>query len=319
MPIQSHFRRAMIVAFLLTPFGAPAESVPSSTSDADRTPVLRVFALPGYQVRSFQKAVIGEIHFDPATNLSVAMLASDVSGPCSSTLPMPAPDPSVFDGKASASWRIEGTLLSTDGDRATIDVRWRRRIHRRQALVEGETMGEQRITLQDGATGILDVVRAAPGAERVCGSFAIGIELGFRSSTAHLVNTGIDYDLWLVDRSSRNPATPARTRASAHHDQEATYVFPPVKLMSSVGEVSLNVSGAVTGRARTDGTIDISLDTWQSYSVQGGGFGRGGRKRVVVQAGETVEFELPEDLRAGLPPDLRQHPFGLRVTATRLW
>jgi hypothetical protein len=38
-----------------------------------------------------------------------------------------------------------------------------------------------------------------------------------------------------------------------------------------------------------------------------------------VQSGETIEFELPEPLKAKLPPDLQQHDYALRVTTERLW
>lgn len=73
------------------------------------------------------------------------------------------------------------------------------------------------------------------------------------------------------------------------------------------------------GRVRTDGTIDLLIDTSQGYARESSVVSGGGRKRLVVTPGETVELELPEVLRERLPADLRQHAFGLRVTAARLW
>ena len=212
-------------------------------------PVLRVFALPGYQVRTFQNAPGGELIFEPGSEgLAETVLASDVSGPCSSTLSMRVSGVSPYEGPASASWVVKARLVSTEGDRATVDVRWQRTVHRAGLLREGDASVETRLTLQDGASGILDVVRAAPGAEGACASFAVGIELGFRSFATEVRDAGIGYDIWLVDCDWEHPARPVRTRASARHDERAAYVFPPVRLTGSPEDVTFTAQGTVMGR-----------------------------------------------------------------------
>ena len=98
------------------------------------------------------------------------------------------------------------------------------------------------------------------------------------------------------------------------------YGFPPVTLAGASGPVTVGQSGVVTGRARRDGTIDLTFDAEQwirdARNVRSGG----GRKRLLVRPGETIEFELPDAQKAKLPPDLQQqHDFVMRVTTERLW
>ncbi|MEO6008287.1 MAG: hypothetical protein ABIU38_09510 [Vicinamibacteraceae bacterium] len=231
---------------------------------------------------------------------------------------MPAGDLAAFDKTASAAWRVQALPISVDGDEATVEVRWSRRVPRPGLLVEGNLERVQRLTLRDGARGILDVVHAAGNAPGVCESFGIAVELRF-GSRADELRAGLGFDLWLVDRSAHGSSVPLRARTQAGQGQDATYGFPPLKLSGSAGEGSIFVDGVVSGRARTDGTIDLIFDTKQYIGDARGFRGADGRKRLVVRSGETIEFELSEPLRAKLPPELQRRDFALRVTTSRLW
>jgi hypothetical protein len=295
------------------------ESRAQSSGFAGQSPLvphLHVFALPGFQTRAPGQGTTGVIALVPeASDFWAVSLESDTRGPCSNGLQMPAA-PLGTHPNASAEWRVQATPVSSDGEQATVDVRWERRVPQPGLLLEGDLVQERRLVLRDRGRGILDVVRRSGNAPAVCDSFAIGVELRF-SSLDDVEDAGLGYDLWLIDRASGDAVGRARTQARQGAD--ATYAFASQKLTSAAGDVSVTISGTVTGRARNDGSIDLTFDTQQGVARRGGTRSDGGRKRMPVRAGETIEFEMPKALKALLPEDLRQHDYALRVTTERLW
>jgi hypothetical protein len=77
------------------------------------------------------------------------------------------------------------------------------------------------------------------------------------------------------------------------------------------------------GRARSDGSIDLAVETWRGLMQEDRSRhfgGSGGRKRLIVRPGETVEFELPAlDGRIHGAQVATWHRTAIRVTARRLW
>jgi hypothetical protein len=135
-----------------------------------------------------------------------------------------------------------------------------------------------------------------------------------------VADAGLGFDLWLIDRGSPRSAAPVRVQTQARQGEDAKYTFPPLKFPGATGDMTLTVDGVVTGRARTNGSIDLTFDTEQSAgNARGWSSDGGGRKRLLVRPDETIEFQLPETLKAKLPPELRNHDFALRVTTSRLW
>jgi hypothetical protein len=308
---------AVLLAALTVPLRTAAQ--PSAPDVLKRTPVVYVFGMPGFNARAFPNAAGAEIALAAGEEPFTAVtLQSDVGGACYNRLQAPALPSGRFDETASAEWRFEAAPVSDDGEEATFDVKLERRVPRPGRLLESTYSETRRLTMRDGSRGILDFVRAVPGAPGVCETFAIVVELGFRSMKADVEQAGLGFDLWLVDRMSSS-ASLGRTRVEATQGQELTYGFAPVALNGASGEVRVFVSGAVKGRARRDGLIDLVIDTTHTVSTTGGNTSGGGRKRIAVRPGETIEFELPEPLKAKLPLDLRQHDFALRVTAERRW
>lgn len=310
---------ALLFVALGSSFHTAAQPAPPVHS-ARVVPMLGVYAMPGFKSRAPGLGAGGVIPLDleqSTAPFNTATIQSDRSGHCSHSLQMPARDLGTFDQTASAEWRIEATPVKIDADEATVDIRWSRRVPRPGVLMEHSIVRQERLTLRDRARGILDVVRAAGQTPGVCETFAIAIELRF-ASPADEQDAGLGFDLWLIDRGAPS-STPMRVRTQASQGADATYRFPPLKLTGSTGDVTLSSSGVVTGRARRDGTIDLTFDTKQTVADRSNVRDGGGRKRLIVRSGETIEFELPDPLRATLPPDLQQHDFALRVTTERLW
>ena len=170
-------RRAGLVVSHRRAAGAPA-------STTRVVPTLGIYAMPGFKYRAPGLGAGGVIPLDPeesAAPFNAVTIQSDASGHCTNSLQMPAADLGAFDQTASAAWRIEATPVTIDGDEATVDVRWSRRVPRSGVLLERSVEREERLTLRDGARGILDVVRAAGQTPGVCESFAIAVELRFGS------------------------------------------------------------------------------------------------------------------------------------------
>jgi hypothetical protein len=150
---------------------------------------------------------------------------------------------------------------------------------------------------------------------------ALGVQLGFRVPGEEVRDAGLAYDVWLVAAGDTDRSRPIRTTTSASQHDPARFVFPPIELDSGV---TFQASGAVTGRATQDGRIDLSVDTWHGCLGERGSVGGGGRTRIAVTPGETVELRLPRRQRSTAPrvravQEACEPPFALRVTARRAW
>jgi hypothetical protein len=276
--------------------------------------------MPGFRSRAPGLGAGGVFRLDLEQSMApfnTATIQADANGHCSHSLQMPGRSVDASDETASAAWRIEATPVSIGADEATVDVRWSRRVPRPGVLFEQSVERTERLTLRDGARGILDVVRSTGKDPRACETFAIAVELRFASSLDE-DTAGLGFDLWLVDRSEPG-ATPRRVRTHGRQGADVVYGFPPIAFAGADGPVTLSMSGVVTGRARRDGFIDLTFDAQQTVHDDRGSRGGSGRKRLAVRPGETIEFELPDAERVRLPPELADHDFVMRVTTERLW
>jgi hypothetical protein len=319
--MKSTLRLALVVMCAATAGTAaqPASNAASNPAGLpERVPVLRIVAIPGFRVASFQKATGGELALIKGERSPSIAIEADAPSACWSRLSAPG-GPGIHTPNASVSWLVGASLVSVAGDEATVDLRWHRRVPRGGVLLERSLEQVDRLVLRDGARGVVDMVHAAPGVSSACSHFALGLELQFRSPGNDVMEAGLGYELWLVDRAQRSQVAAVRARAMSRQGRNAEYAFPPVSLPGANEAVSVNVSGAINGEARADGSIELNVDYWQGVSTEKRGSASGGRKRLTVRDGETVEFELPAELRAKLPEDLRQHDFALRVTTERLW
>jgi hypothetical protein len=337
---SSSLHRPVITATLLVflPLSAPGTGLSRSADRPDRQAQLTVRAIPGFQVPGFQKAVSASKIWDAADTTSelATWIAADFRGPCSNTLLAsaggidPATPPNDADFRnASVVWAFQARLVEMGEDEATFDVRWRREVRRAGLAAESSVPIEQRLVLREGAEGIFDVVRAEGTTEDVCSTFALGLQLTFVGRT-DVQEAGLEYDVWLVNRAPDGTQSAVRTMTSGAQGEGASFLFRPLSVraegLTPVERLRMNVSGRVVGRARRDGSIDLAVETGRSLMQEdrSNGFaGSGGRKRLIVQPDETVEFELPALAgnihTAQAAALLKGHRTAIRITARRLW
>ena len=265
---------------------------------------------------------------------SSMVIRSESQAPCASGVTTAAPGGDAgLQAPASAAdavvWKIQARLIGTSGDTATIRLRWSRNVNH-PAIVPADSITVERdYLLTDGRTGVLDLVTAAPGSGQ-CESFAITIGLRF-SSTRPERFSALSYDIWLV-QDDDGTITSDRFQSVARSGDTVNYFFRPLLYDASGVRVTSKAadgfSGYLYGTLRgtmVDGNIDLLLDGNRVYSEESLGIGSGGRKRVLVQNGETVEFELP-GLPSGRLPHvgdlsamLRGSRSAIRVTPRILW
>lgn len=254
------------------------------------------------------------------------------------------------------TWELQAQLIGGSEDGATVDLQWSSSIHDRSAFDGDPVQSERRrVQLSHGEWLPLDMLRVrdstAQGCERVY--------LSITSRVAHdrsVQDAALRHDVWLVHRDADGREVTERIRYSARQDAEVEYLFPSVfysddgrRVERDVrGGIELEISGNLRTRARRDGLIDLSLETWRRFYEQGaransalygslmwigpdeaifeedsrGIFGNGGIKLLTVRSGETIEVTLPPVTGKLKERDLSQLFAGqataLRITTTRL-
>jgi hypothetical protein len=111
---------------------------------------------------------------------------------------------------------------------------------------------------------------------------------------------------------------------TAAQGQEARFLFEPVPLAdakpaSAPQSTTMQVSGSIRGRARSDGTIEVAVDTWRGFQRDGAGVGAGSRKRLTARLGETIDLALPVELYRDASGAAAPHATAIRLTARRVW
>jgi hypothetical protein len=200
---------------------------------------------------------------------------------------------------AAAVWTISARLVSSEEDRATVDLRWHRAV-RQPGLVPAESIdAAQRVELRVGRRGVLDLVKGdlRRGA---CDSFAILLGLKMRPWFA-VSDGAISYDLWLVQHQVDGQETIDRFTTRGRQGGDARFFFRTLDYTAAgvhldnpaTADLRQYISGTVTGTLFDSDRIDLTIDVSQNVGHAGGTVGSGGRKRLTVQNGETVQFDLP--------------------------
>jgi hypothetical protein len=234
--------------------------------------------------------------------------------------------------QGAAAWHVEGRLVDLRQGEATIDLRWRRRINRPDLRPADSISWQQQLVLRQGDVGVLDVIRTTSQPSAGCGSFSLTYELQLAGPQA-LEDAAVAYDLWLVQQDADGERVTDRFQVTAKQGQKVDYFFRPIPYAAdghrsdtSAAAVLMNVSGAIRGRLRTDGRIDLTVDgsRWFTDAARAAGVGNQGRTMITVKPGETIEVStnLPMG-NLGTLGDLNQvfgkHRTAVRVTARRLW
>jgi hypothetical protein len=234
--------------------------------------------------------------------------------------------------RAGAAWHIEARLVELRQGEATIDVKWTRQINRSDIVPADSFTSEQRVVLREGDSRILDLIRTVRRPSTGCESFGLTYEVQFEGPRT-LSGAAIAYDLWLVQQDADGELVTDRYQVAAKQGQQVDYFFRPVPYTADgqrseggAPAILMNVSGAIRGRVRSDGNIDLMVDgtRWFTDAAATSGVGKKGRTMITIRPGETIEVgtNLPSGSLANIG-DLNQvfgrHRTAVRVTARRLW
>lgn len=236
-----------------------------------------------------------------------------------------------FENAAAAAWRVEARLVEQLDDRVTFDLRWSRRVNRTDLEPADSVTMEERLVMREGDRGVLDLLRSSRPEATACDSFGVTYELTL-DGPQHLREAAIGYDLWMLRRSATGALRSERVQLTTRQGEEAAFFFPPAPLGAGQGAgpaaaLDMSVWGKVRGRVRGDGRLDLSVDAWTGIGHRRGSSraSAGGRTRLTMTPGETVEFEanVPRDSTLPELGDLGSVLAGqstaVRITTRRLW
>jgi hypothetical protein len=195
------------------------------------------------------------------------------------------------------AWSVRFTLVSVQIDKITVDVTMDRR--------DNEPSAARNITrhlvLTENAPHILDFVEADASESCAVRSMVLQVSAAFEEAPA-FARELLSYDLWLTHRDAAGREWTRHESRSARQGELVDFRFRPLRWTVDVllasgdrdAAVDEHVSGAIRGRIREDGRIDVSFQTMRELAVAHGSTGgRGGRKIFIVQSGEPVRVELP--------------------------
>lgn len=235
--------------------------------------------------------------------------------------------------RAAVGWHVEARLVELRAGEATIDLRWNRRVNRADIAPAESVTSEKRIVMREGDTRILDLVRTTSRPAPECDAFGLTYEVEF-AGPRELAGAAIGYDLWLVQQDADGELVTDRYQVSAKQGQQVDYFFRPVpysgegrRRARDAAAILMNVSGEISGRVRTDGNIDLTVDGTRGFSdaAASAAVSTSGRTMLTVKPGETVEvaMDLPVGGTLSTLGNLKQvfgnHKTAVRVTARRLW
>ena len=194
-------------------------------------------------------------------------------------------------------WRVEFTLIRAGTDRIVVDVSMDRAEERSRSARHLQ----RRLTLVEGTPHVLDFVERADAQDGECHTANLVLEISAAlAETSTLAGQILDYDLWLVDHVPDSRDSTRHQTLAGVQGQQLPFRFdirwPLAALVPSrqlVGDLVETVSGAIRGRARADGRIEISLNTSRVLAAGEGSTGDGGLKFFTMRDGERVSLELP--------------------------
>lgn len=197
------------------------------------------------------------------------------------------------------AWGVEGRLVSVEGDAATVDVHWTRRVSTSAVAPSSSEEWRGRLTLRDGESRPFDLVRVAEG-RLPCAWYVpeFGVEF---LDPPQVKDAVLRYDLWLIHRERDGTERVENARMVGRQGARVEYAFTPmhhslegVPIESARPDaLKTTLHGQVTGRARADGLIDLTVETWRDVTVREGSRGNSGTKRLTVKPHETIEIVVP--------------------------
>ena len=225
-------------------------------------------------------------------------------------------------------WKIVRTGVGHADGKLTFDLEW----SRYDGTPKAAASGKQRLTLAEGASYPLDMVR--PSQPGPCGAAAAMIEIeAGATEAAEFADTVLTYDLWLTHQDGSGKKQTRHFVVSAKQGAAMPFEFSPLRfdmpaLVANQFDLDLvtRVEGAVRGRQQDSRKVTLELDTKRMDRLEIPGDPTmanpraAGRKVLDVTLGETVEIELPRTtgfVARNASPDARgfSGPMGVSASA----
>lgn len=222
---------------------------------------------------------------------------------------------------AVAQWFVRFRLVERTPEGAAVETELRR------VLSGGPDAGtlERRRTLRlaAGEPATIDAW-FADGLGGSCSFFVLEGQAKFVDSPA-VADARLSYDVWLLHTGTGGQRS-QHLVTSSRQGEKVDYSFAPLRfaadgMTDANGPVRLSVSGSLTGRARVDGGVDVTVEMLHGFGDGKSGSSSSGRKFLQVSSGETVEIAVPS--LAGsegithLQPAFAAHQTVLRITPRR--
>jgi hypothetical protein len=201
-------------------------------------------------------------------------------------------------------WRLHAKLLSATMENVVVFVEWSRTDAARRGVTRLTTGGFTTVTLPEGGLHTLDFL-ASPTPEDTCGaSLRVDLDVAVEED-ARFVQDSVEYELWLVDDARSGSGGTHRLRMTGAQGESLNFAFPALTWpLPDVrfadgrnGSVAATVTGAIRGRIRDDGSIDLFLEAHRDIGIVGrqtrGAIGDHGRKSLRVGPAETLGLTLP--------------------------
>lgn len=199
-------------------------------------------------------------------------------------------------------WKVTRTGVSHANGKLTFDLEWTRYDGGQYSPAASS---RQRLTVNEGGVVPIDMVRATRGGRCNPASVMLEIEAGTIEIGA-FADTMLLYDLWLTHQDGTGPKQTRHFMVSAKQGASGSFEFASLrfdvpKLAPNQFDFDLvtRVIGAVKGRLRENGTVDVELETRRIDRLEVANENKppvaraGGQKKMTLRLDETVEVELP--------------------------
>jgi hypothetical protein len=172
-------------------------------------------------------------------------------------MPFSSPEFQAWAAKEEASaqyvWHFDVRMIEVKANSVAFELSWQRSS---RASVDERLQFSQRLTMRQGDTRPIDLIHGASGGS--CLSVTIFADADIADDPP-LVGKVIEWDLW----ASAGPKTTAHQAAKSVQGETAEFRFDPLTVPGDENDEQILFFGAVTGRARLDGDIDVAIDVGQ--------------------------------------------------------
>jgi len=314
-PLRKNLGRVCVASALLTVVASQQVTTQSAPANAGLTAIVGIAARVNRQnaVEEQGGSVTDTLSVGESTHLGVAVGRGDEL--CHSSIWASKSDdfPARMANEQAASaqyvWRFDVRMLEVMTERITFELSW----VRTSRLAPGEVLRKtQQLTMREGESRAIDLLHGRQDGD--CDSVVIEVGAGITEDRA-LAGKTLEWDLWLDGGAHVDPAHRGLTSAQG---DSAAFKFEPMPTSQVFGggaTAFAQVYGQLRGRVRSDGNIDVALNTNRVVSVDPSSSPTGlrptgnatrsgsGQKNFALKPGETVKIVLPK-IASSAPSDM---------------